>query len=49
MQAMSQTDPKKPLDRDARPTAPELERMLDEALKQSFPASDPVAISITGR
>lgn len=46
---MSQTESKKPLDREPRPPAPETERMLDEALKQSFPASDPVAISITGR
>jgi hypothetical protein len=46
---MSQTEPKRTLDAKAKPAAPDLERMLDEALKQSFPASDPVAISITGR
>lgn len=46
---MRQTDSKRPVEREAQPSAAELDRLLDEALKQSFPASDPVAISITGR
>lgn len=46
---MPQTDTKKPVERVAEPPAAELDRRLDEALKQSFPASDPIAISITGR
>lgn len=46
---MPQTDTKKPVERVAEPRVTELDRRLDEALKESFPASDPVAISITGR
>jgi len=46
---MARKQPTKPREQEADRIAREIERRLDEALRDSFPASDPVAISITGR
>lgn len=40
--------PKKPVESKARKTKREVDRELDEALKETFPTSDPVAITTPG-
>ncbi|MFP3566560.1 hypothetical protein [Paraburkholderia sp. SIMBA_030] len=44
---MSKPKPHAPDAKVAKPPAPSAESRLDEALEESFPASDPIAVDVT--